>query len=104
MDLPGMEIAASAAGVSCLHIQRAEPNLWWLAFGAFTGVDDATPAGALPSQVLTALPDAKAVTLAKVELDACGAWITLTNADTIRPVVVRRAGWVDVRGHPFDPA
>jgi anti-sigma regulatory factor (Ser/Thr protein kinase) len=103
MTIPRMEIAASAAGESALHIQRTEPNLWWLAFGAVAGAIDAeAAAGALPSRVLQARPDATAVTLAKLELDACGAWITLANADAVRPVVVRRAGWVDVRGHPFD--
>jgi anti-sigma regulatory factor (Ser/Thr protein kinase) len=35
-----------------------------------------------------------------MELDACGTWLTVSNAGGPRPVVVRRAGWVDVRGHP----
>jgi anti-sigma regulatory factor (Ser/Thr protein kinase) len=36
----------------------------------------------------------------RVELDVCGAWVMLANAGGWRPVVVRRAGWVDLRGHP----
>ena len=36
---------------------------------------------------------------ARVELDTCGAWITLASAGHPRPVVVRRAGWIDIRGH-----
>lgn len=32
--------------------------------------------------------------------DACGSWATLACADGQRPVVVRRAGWVDLRGQP----
>lgn len=42
------------------------------------------------------------VTLARVELDACGAWVTLAVAGRMRPIVVRRAGWVDVRDHWSD--
>jgi hypothetical protein len=38
-------------------------------------------------------------TTADIELDTCGTWVTLTH-DGARPVVVRRAGWVDLRGHP----
>lgn len=36
---------------------------------------------------------------ARVELDTCGAWVTLAAAGHPRPVVVRRAGWIDTRGH-----
>ena len=35
-----------------------------------------------------------------VELDRCGAWVTLACAGHPRPVVVRRAGWIDLRGQP----
>mgnify|MGYP002336258182 CR=1 FL=1 len=34
----------------------------------------------------------------RLELDRCGAWVTLCAAGHPRPIVVRRAGWVDVRG------
>lgn len=44
-----------------------------------------------------------AVVLARIELDACGAWVTLAGAGHPRPIVVRRAGWVDVRGHASGP-
>jgi anti-sigma regulatory factor (Ser/Thr protein kinase) len=104
--VPGMQCAVSAAGQADLHVHRARPNLWWLTIGgggngvaAGDGVH-----GTLPSQVLASGNRTAPVTLAKVELDACGAWITLANADALRPVVVRRAGWVDVRGHPYEPA
>ncbi len=33
-----------------------------------------------------------------LEQDVCGAWITLAVAGHPLPVVVRRAGWIDVRG------
>ncbi|MBI2711024.1 MAG: ATP-binding protein [Actinobacteria bacterium] len=39
----------------------------------------------------------------RVELDVCGAWCTLSNAGSVRPYVVRRAGWIDVRGHESAP-
>ena len=40
----------------------------------------------------------------RVELDTCGAWVTLASAGHPRPIVVRRAGWIDVRGHVGVPA
>jgi anti-sigma regulatory factor (Ser/Thr protein kinase)/microcompartment protein CcmK/EutM len=33
-------------------------------------------------------------------LDECGSWLTMACADGQRPVVVRRAGWVDLRAQP----
>ncbi|MDQ1372697.1 MAG: hypothetical protein QOJ09_35, partial [Actinomycetota bacterium] len=36
----------------------------------------------------------------RLELDRCGAWVTLCAAGHPRPIVVRRAGWVDLRGQP----
>ncbi len=98
-----MQLAVSAAGEPCLHIRQAEPNLWWLAFGALPSQPTASGT-TMPSEVIAGFDDARDLTLAKVELDTCGAWVTLANADVRRPIVVRRAGWVDVRGHPYDDA
>jgi anti-sigma regulatory factor (Ser/Thr protein kinase) len=43
--------------------------------------------------------------LFRIELDLCGAWLTTASSGRLRPVVVRRAGWVDLRGHgPGAPA
>ena len=36
---------------------------------------------------------------ARLELDTCGAWLTLASAGHPRPIVLRRAGWIDIRGH-----
>lgn len=36
---------------------------------------------------------------ARMELDTCGAWVTLASVGHPRPIVVCRAGWIDVRGH-----
>ena len=43
------------------------------------------------------------VALARLELDVCGAWLTLCCAGHPRPVVVRKAGWIDVRGQSGTP-
>lgn len=43
------------------------------------------------------------VVFARLELDRCGAWVTLASAGHPRPTVVRRAGWIDVRGHVGTP-
>ena len=40
------------------------------------------------------------VVFARLELDVCGAWVTLACGGHPRPIVVRRAGWIDVRGMP----
>ena len=37
---------------------------------------------------------------ARVEQDVCGAWLSLAVAGHPLPIVVRRAGWIDVRGQP----
>ncbi|HEX2848983.1 MAG TPA: SpoIIE family protein phosphatase [Acidimicrobiales bacterium] len=39
------------------------------------------------------------VVFSRVELDTCGAWVTLASGGHPHPIVVRRAGWIDVRGH-----
>ena len=98
-----MTTALSHAGAAALRIRRGGDNVWWVWFGdsdATADSLDATPTSR-PSAVLGSVDvDFHPVTLAKVELDTCGAWLTLANAEAARPVVVRRAGWVDVRGHP----
>lgn len=35
-----------------------------------------------------------------LELDVCGAWLTMAVAGHPLPIVVRRAGWIDTRGQP----
>lgn len=40
------------------------------------------------------------VVFARLELDVCGAWVTLACGGHPQPVVVRRAGWIDLRGQP----
>lgn len=39
------------------------------------------------------------IIFARLELDLGGAWVTLANVGDPRPVAVRQAGWIDIRGH-----
>ena len=108
-------LSGSPESVADATFLRAAPNLWWLCVGPSTTNDAVASLApdALPSQALVqtdratrdasapVVPESTAV-VAKVELDVCGAWITMANAGPARPVVVRRAGWVDVRGHPSE--
>jgi anti-sigma regulatory factor (Ser/Thr protein kinase) len=103
-----MDAAGSAAFVD---VRRLGPNAWFLVAGEAPAavVDDlhaAASSETSPAGVLAAVrPPVAAVdvVVARVELDACGTWLTLSNAGGPRPVVVRRAGWVDLRGHPAAP-
>jgi PAS domain S-box-containing protein len=65
----------------------------------------------LPTDVLRELNDAVlrepetedrfcSAVFATVELDLCGAWVTLASAGHPRPMLVRAAGWIDLRGQP----
>lgn len=90
-------------------LDRAGRNVWWLRL-----TDPRQPTPPIVDDFETLLPsdalarwsesglegDAIAV---KVELDVCGAWLTVANAGDARPVLVRRAGWVELRGHPSPP-
>jgi hypothetical protein len=35
--------------------------------------------------------------VARIELDSCGAWVTFAGVGHARPMVLRHAGWVDIR-------
>lgn len=69
-------LATSADADHVLHAARRDVNLWQLSVG------DAAPRA-----------------VADVQLDTCGAWVTIRHQGA-RPVLARRAGWVDLRGHP----
>ncbi len=108
--MPGMHVVASDHGTA-FTVRRSQANTWWAIFGDHRLVQDEdlqAPERA-PSEVIIAVetrlaagstPRLVGLTVAKVELDVCGAWMTVANAEVARPVVLRRAGWVDVRGHP----
>ncbi|HVM03475.1 MAG TPA: ATP-binding SpoIIE family protein phosphatase, partial [Acidimicrobiales bacterium] len=118
-------------GGDFFDVFRLAPNAWGLAVGDVCG-RGAGPASltaltryalraaavhhALPSAVLEEVnaglvADAPlgaddrfcTVVYARLELDVCGAWVTLANAGHPRPVVVRRAGWIDLRGQAGTP-
>ncbi|MGH9178392.1 MAG: ATP-binding SpoIIE family protein phosphatase [Acidimicrobiales bacterium] len=123
--------ARGAAG-DFVDVLRLAPNAWGMAVGDVCGTDgeaarrasrardgvwDAARRHALPSDVLgdlnhhlapgTAAGDGLdfcALVFARLELDMCGAWVTLASAGHPRPIVVRRAGWIDVRGQAGTPA
>lgn len=107
--MPGMHVVAS--DTTELTVRRSQANTWWAIFGddGLVRDEDLEAPERAPSDVITAVearlslgstPRPVALTVAKVELDVCGAWMTVANAEVARPVVLRRAGWVDVRGHP----
>jgi serine/threonine-protein kinase RsbW len=82
------------------------PNEWAVAVGSDTArrllLEAAAAPGPPSSAVATVEPPAA---LLRMELDVCGAWMTTAASGGLRSVVVRRAGWVDLRGHgPGAPA
>lgn len=107
--MPGMHVASDDG--TGFTVRRSHANTWWAIFGDHRLVrdDDLQAPERAPSDVITAVetrlaagstPRLAGLTVAKVELDVCGAWMTVANAEVARPIVLRRAGWVDVRGHP----
>lgn len=115
-----------AVGGDFFDVFRLGPNDWGVAIGDVCG--KGAPAAALtalaryslraaavhnfdPADVLRELNTAVladeavgerfcSVVFARLELDMCGAWVTISCAGHPRPIVVRRAGWIDVRGMP----
>ncbi|MEO7836853.1 MAG: SpoIIE family protein phosphatase [Acidimicrobiales bacterium] len=113
-----------AVGGDFFDVFRFGTNSWGLVIGDVCGKGAAAAAltaltrytlraAALhhdkPSEVLLELnnavlaePDADSrfcsVVYGRLELDRCGAWVTLASGGHPRPIVVRRAGWLDVRG------
>lgn len=129
--LPGMDAAVrcgpgDAPAASFWVVRRCAPNRWVLAVGDASGRRDGAPlagrevvlrAGCPHTDVASAMQAMNrrfvAVTggahgtlglvLAVLELDRCGAWITVGCAGHALPVLVRRAGWIDVRGQAGPP-
>ena len=102
LQLPGLELAC--VGDDDWHASsRVGPNEWALATGS-PPVRRALLAAAArpgaPSGVVAAAVDGdESAALFRIELDVCGAWVTTASSGGLRPVAVRRAGWVDLRGH-----
>ena len=121
--IPGMDVALAcpparaAGGPAFADVRRTDRNAWALVAGCARADADATlvprrvldvaEAWPRPAQALAAAASSLRaslsggpvdVVLARVELDRCGAWVTVACAGSSLPVVVRRAGWIDVRG------
>ena len=104
-DLPGLEVATAGDG-GWHDARRVRPNEWAVAVGA-----EAVRRALLEAAVVPGPPSAavarveEPAALLRIELDVCGAWMTTAGSGGVRPVAVRRAGWVDLRGHgPGPPA
>lgn len=131
LALPGMDAAVrcgsdDASGTSFWVTQRCAPNRWVLAVGdasghqggaALAGREAVLAARSYYTAVASAMQllnrrfaavsgdeyGTLSLVLAVLELDRCGAWVTIACAGHPRPVLVRRAGWVDVRGQAGPP-
>ncbi|MDP8969618.1 MAG: SpoIIE family protein phosphatase, partial [Actinomycetota bacterium] len=118
--------ASPGLGGDFFDVFRLRSNDWGLVIGDVCG--KGAPAASLtalaryslraaavhneaPADVLRELNDALldepdlgdrfcSVVFARLELDVCGAWVTLACGGHPQPIVVRRAGWIDVRGQP----
>jgi hypothetical protein len=109
--LPGLDAVLPGLQGLPSQVVRTGENQWLLGLGETARQLRAWPEGGLVAGRWTRGP---AVTdpgiiaatgtsrggsfLARIELDACGAWVTMACTADLRPLVVRRAGWVDERG------
>lgn len=100
--LPGLELAV-VGGDDWHESRRIGPNEWAVAIGTAKARSHLLAAAAVPGAPSAALAGAvradEPAGLFRTELDVCGAWVTAASSGGLRPVAVRRAGWVDLRGH-----
>lgn len=103
--LPGLEVATVGDG-GWRDARRVGPNEWAVAVGSDGARQALLQAAAVPGPPSSALGGVEEpAALLRIELDVCGAWLTTAASGRLRPVAVRRAGWVDLRGHgPGPPA
>ena len=105
LGLPGLEVWT--VGDDGWHdTRRTGPNEWALAVGSPSARPALLAIAAVPGPPSSAVATVEEpAALLRIELDVCGAWLTTSSSGGLRPVVVRRAGWVDLRGHgPGPPA
>jgi anti-sigma regulatory factor (Ser/Thr protein kinase) len=103
LALPGLEVG-TVGGEAWREARRVGPNEWAMAVGAEgarRALLDAAAVPGPPSAAVAAVEEPAA--LLRIELDVCGAWLTTAGSGGLRPVAVRRAGWVDLRGHGAGP-
>ncbi|MDQ4132024.1 MAG: SpoIIE family protein phosphatase [Actinomycetota bacterium] len=98
-DVCGKGARAAALTALTRYTLRAATFHHFLPSNVLEEVSGAIAADAEPSA------DDRFCTLvfARLQLDTCGAWVTLSAAGHPRPIVVRRAGWIDVRGQIGTP-
>lgn len=116
--LPGLDVASRAVGDAAsapagVDVARLGANDWVVSSAA-----DASDAAALAGTVVPfghttfspgtllalagpGLPSRTGAAVLRIEHDVCGAWVTLATVGHPRPLVTRRAGWADLRGHPL---
>ncbi len=89
--LPGSEIVS--------HVVRTGDNQWLLGLcDPAVALRGPLHGGTDPGEVAASARGGESGFVARVELDVCGAWVTVACSGDLRPIVVRRAGWVDERG------
>lgn len=110
--LPGLDAALPEVEGLATQVVRTGDNQWLVGLGQAareirTWPDHDWPGAAAraarpvvtdPGIVAASGGGDAAAFLARIELDACGAWVTMACTADLRPLVVRRAGWVDERG------
>ena len=100
LALPGLD-TATVGEDGWYETARVGLNEWALAVGP-PPVRAALLAGAT-ARTRPSIGDGTlarhAAAVLRIELDVCGAWVTAAAQGGLRSVVVRRAGWVDLRGH-----
>lgn len=103
LGLPGLDVA-TVGDDGWREAIRTGPNEWALAVGAPPARSALLAAAAVPGAPGPAVATvASPAALLRIELDVCGAWVTMAATAGLRPVAVRKAGWVDLRGHGAGP-
>lgn len=95
--MPGLDGLLPGSGVLPARVVRTGSNQWLIGIGGpvlGVGSGPLTDPGVVAAE---ASADGSGF-VARVELDACGAWVTMAGTADLQPLVVRRAGWVDERG------
>lgn len=96
--VPGLDGVLPGSGVAS-RVVRTGSNQWLL---GLCDLASALPGplgqGNDPGVVAAAGSCRGSGLVARVELDVCGAWVTVACTTDLRPIVARCAGWVDERG------
>lgn len=100
VGVPGLDVAVASSRSTTVVVERMGANDWLAGLTTTVDADAVRQAAGRqfePVRALLQVP-ATAAALTRIELDVCGAWVTLSCVGTPQPVVVRRAGWIDLRG------